>query len=230
MQQDSVSLRLKEYLSVKGMNAKDFERITGLGNGTAARLSNSTRQTTYDRIAKSAIDLNPEWLRTGEGKMLKTPEANATLLGAAQSAQSESAAAVRFFEVRPTATFQEFCAGSAEGISTIEVIPQGNERLDDSYCVFQVTGDSMAPQIQNRARVLCQEVLNSKWFSLDNCVVVIAYADKFVIKRIVKNHLQTEDWLRLASDNPDYPEQQTVWLADIRCIFRAKRVISSDII
>ena len=114
--------------------------------------------------------------------------------------------------------------------STTNIVPAPGEILDESYCVFQVRGESMAPQIQPRARVLCQEVPPTKWHTLFDCVVVIAYADKFVIKRIATNHLQAEDYLVLASDNPDYPQRETVQLADIRAIFRAKRIISSEIV
>lgn len=32
------------------------------------------------------------------------------------------------------------------------------------------------------------------------------------------------------SDNPEYPARETVQLSDIRAIFKAKRIISQDII
>ncbi len=44
--------------------------MCGLSNGTAARLRESTRQSTLNRIANSC-DLNIEWLLTGEGEMLR---------------------------------------------------------------------------------------------------------------------------------------------------------------
>ena len=69
MKQDAVAGRLKEYLDAKGWPAKEFEKRTGLGNGTASKIGETTRNTTYDRISKSPVDLNVEWLRTGEGEM-----------------------------------------------------------------------------------------------------------------------------------------------------------------
>ena len=181
-----------------------------------------------NKFIELAPEINRDWLITGEGEMLNNIPANAAFIGTARSAISEHTIPVRFFEVAPSATFREFMAADVAP-SRLDIIPALHEAIDDSYCVFQVHGESMAPQIQNRACVLCQEILNSKWHSLTHCVVVIAYADKFVIKRIIKNHLQTENFLILASDNPDFPQRECVQLADIRCIFQAKRIISSPI-
>ena len=88
----------------------------------------------------------------------------------------------------------------------------------------------MAPQIQNHARILFQEIKPTKWHELRDCVVAIAYADRFVIKRIVKNELMTANYLMLASDNPDYPTRETVQLSDIRAVFQALRIIYSKIV
>lgn len=162
--------------------------------------------------------------------MQKSVESNAELVGVATKAIDEVTVPVRFFEVTPTATFQEFCVGVSEEPDTTYIIPRPNEQLDESYCVFEVYGDSMAPQIQSRARVLCQEISPSRWHYLSECVIVIAYKDRFVIKRLDTNHLSTENYMVLSSDNPDFPVREKVWLADIRAIFKAKRIISSDIV
>lgn len=61
--------RLAEYLKVKSLTNRDFERLCALSNGTAARLRETTRKSTFDRIA-NACDLNIDWLRRGEGNMI----------------------------------------------------------------------------------------------------------------------------------------------------------------
>ena len=182
------------------------------------------------KILTAFPEINPDWLFTCKGEMLRSQDSNGLFIGNATPVISEDTVTIRYFEVTPTATFQEFCSGASESPTTINIIPINNEVLDDSYCVFEVSGESMAPQIQNHSRVLCQEVSPSRWHNLSECVVVIAYADKFVIKRIVLNHLSTENYIVLASDNPEFPTRETVQLSDIRAIFRAKRIISQDII
>lgn len=63
--------RLKSYLDYKELTYKQFESICGLGNGTAARISDKTRETLLNRISIGCPDLNTSWLMTGEGDMLR---------------------------------------------------------------------------------------------------------------------------------------------------------------
>ncbi len=220
--------RLKEYLSVKCLSVRAFERACGLSNGVAGRIGTTTNQSTLRKIEQNS-DLNTNWLLTGEGQMLKSLESNVAYLGGVKKAIAEETVAVRYFEVSPTATFQEFCEGMNEAPDTLNVYPESNEVLDETYCAFNVWGDSMAPQIHSNTRVLCREIPPTRWHNLSECVIVIAYSDKFVIKRLAANHLSSEDYIVLASDNPDYPKRDIVQLADIRAIFRAERIISSKI-
>lgn len=226
----SLKSRLLEFIKYKDITVQKFEQIVGLSNAAVAKMGDNTRKSTIDKISNKFPELNRVWLLTGEGSMLGAIEPNAELIGVAHKAIMEDTIPVRFFEVNPTATFQDFCSGDDEVPTSINIIPARGEVLNESYCVFQITGESMAPQIQPHARVLCNEVPPTKWHSLKDCIVVIAYADKFVIKRIVANRLSTENYLILASDNPDYPARETVQLSDIRAIFRAQRIISSQIL
>lgn len=221
--------RLLEFIKYKGLTVQKFEQSVGLSNAAVAKMGNNTRRGTIDKISNRYPELNKVWLLTGEGDMLKV-ESNAVLVGAPIKAMAEETVPVRYFEVTPSATFQEFCAGMSEAATTINIIPMANESLDDSYCVFEIMGESMSPQIQPRAKVLCQEIPPTRWHSITGGVIVIAYADRFVIKRVIVNRLPTEDFIELASDNPDYPQREIVQLSDIRAIFRANRIISSQIV
>ena len=157
-----------------------------------------------DKILAAYPQFSKLWLITGEGEMLNSykMESNAELVGIAKAASLDELPMVRFFEVTPTATFQEFCAGMSEEPSMINIMPMHGEHVDDSYCAFEIYGESMAPQIQNGARVLCQEIRPTKWHTIRSGVVVIAYGNEFVIKRIIKNDLDQDNTLTLGSDNP----------------------------
>lgn len=66
-----VQERLKQFLQSKNLTYKQFELVCGLGNGTAARIGENTRDTILLRISKAFPDFNTHWLMSGEGDMLR---------------------------------------------------------------------------------------------------------------------------------------------------------------
>lgn len=63
--------RASAFLKYKGINAADFERISGLANGMLKKLGDKTRHQTFVRISNAFPELNIDWLRTGQGDMLR---------------------------------------------------------------------------------------------------------------------------------------------------------------
>lgn len=226
----SVKERLTAYLDYKGVNKSEFGRRIGVSSAFISSMRKSLQPDKIASIQKEFPDLNTTWLLTGEGEMLQQDlGANATLLGKPTIEIRENLVDVKFYQVTPTATFKDYCQGMQENPDFISILPISGETIDDTSCVFEIHGDSMAPQIQDKAKVLCREIPPTRWHLLSDCVVVIAYAEKFVIKRIAKNRLDSESYLVLESDNPDVPGAESVQLADIRCIFKAERIISQRI-
>lgn len=225
----SLKDRITKFIEYKDISRSTFEKSCGLSNAYTRNIKENIGSAKLEQILNAYPELNRVWLLTGEGAMLRYPESNASPVGGAVQVISESLTPVRFFEVTPTASFQEFCVGVSERPSSIGVQPEHGEDLDDSYCVFEIHGESMAPQIQPNAKVLCREIPPTKWHMLKEGVVAIAYADKFVIKRIIKNAIDSNGYVILGSDNPAFVGTATVQLSDIRAIFQAKRIISSQI-
>ncbi len=221
--------RLKEYIKYHKMTVAEFERLVGLSNGAVNNMTDRTRQSTYERLSKRLPDLNIYWLRTGKGNMLIENEGNAKFIGVPVKPMAEDMVQVRYYEISPTASFVEFCSGQSEYSDTISVVPMRGDDIDDESCVFKIRGESMAPQIQSGALVLCTEISPTRWHQLEDVVVVTAYADKFVIKRIIENELDSKNFFVLASDNPDFGDEEKVALCDIRCVFLAQRIISQKI-
>ena len=233
--ENSVKQRLIEFLKYLKMGQNKFEKLVGISNGYIAHLKANPSPEKINMICSVYPELNVDWLLTGEGEMLKPKEqktdGNAEMVGRAfrASTPDEGVANVRFFAVTPTATFQEFCDGESEDPEYIPVIAPANEYIDESSCVFEIHGESMLPMIPDKARVLSREIPPTKWHNISEGVIVIAYRDRFVIKRVIKNRLGNDDYLIIASDNPDYPGEETVFRADIRCIFQARQVLSYPI-
>lgn len=59
------------YLSSKHLSVKAFEKACGLSNGAVSKMGDNTRRSTIDKISTIFPDLNPAWLLTGEGQMLR---------------------------------------------------------------------------------------------------------------------------------------------------------------
>lgn len=231
----TIKERIEIFIERQGIKRSAFEKSCGFSNGYIRNLKENPSASKIEDILKSYPDLSRIWLLSGEGEMLKPKDegatANARMLGGAFSASrpDEGVVNVRFFQISPTATFKEFCEGASETPESIPVVGPAGEDIDDDYCVFEIEGDSMSPQIPDKARVLCREVKASRWHNITSGVIVIAYADSFVIKRVVKNRLAAEDYIIIASDNPDYPGEVLVERARIRAIFEARQVLSFPI-
>lgn len=219
---------LKRYFRDKALTQIDISKKLGVSKQYVNSLLSGSRPFGKKQAKKweDAFGISCAWLLTGGGEMLITQKKDsAKLEGAASRAISENLISVRFFEITPTASFNDFYGSESEESASIQVVPRPDETLDDSYCVFEIHGDSMAPQIQNRARVLCREISPTKWHSLSSGIIVIAYGDRCVIKRIIDNRITDMNYIELASDNPEYTDTDKAQLADIRCVFRAVRVI-----
>ena len=138
MSDNCVAERLKQYLEFKGLTPKDFERITSLGNGTSSKLSPNTRSTTLRRIERSGVDLNVNWLMTGEGEMLI--QGSNLLSGQAQSRTDDRL--IPFYDVETTGGFNGLMSGSDEGELVGYVQPGGWFDGRETAAIRHV-GDSM---------------------------------------------------------------------------------------
>ena len=231
----SIKERIEIFIEKQGIRRSAFEKACGFSSGYTRNLKENPSATKIEDILKAYPDLNRVWLLSGEGEMLR-PDAKdagdrAEMLGMPfpASTPEEGVSSVRFFSVTPSASFQDFCCSESERPEYIPVIAPPGEHIDESSCVFEVHGDSMLPQIPDHAKILCREISPSRWHQVYDGVVVIAYADRFVIKRVVKNRLAAEDFIVIGSDNPDCPGRETVARADIRCMFQARQILSSPI-
>lgn len=69
--------RIKEYIDYKGVNNSTFEKEVGMSNGSFASQLKNNKTIGVDKlenILKIYPDINPSWLLTGQGSMLKTQE------------------------------------------------------------------------------------------------------------------------------------------------------------
>ncbi len=70
----SVKERIKLFLEYKGMSQSAFEKRCGLSNGYVNNFRKSISDDILQKVVLTFPELNPVWLRMGEGKMLLKEE------------------------------------------------------------------------------------------------------------------------------------------------------------
>lgn len=166
--------RFLAYLEYKGIKKAAFEKDAGFGNGFVDKMGNNTRTTTLDKVSIFCPDLNINWLRTGEGEMLKTT-------GASPSAPGTR---VPFYKDMPVS------AGKAE---LMELDAEENTvgfinitGVTGKYA-FPVIGCSMEPVIHPGDIVVVDEL--NQWDKIDPDKIYLVFTHD---DRMIK-HLETDE-------------------------------------
>src|SRR5690606_37375709 len=75
----SVLQRLKQYVDYKGLTIQKFEKVVGFSNGAFATQLKKDKSIGSDKLENILInypELNPEWVLTGKGYMIKAYNQN----------------------------------------------------------------------------------------------------------------------------------------------------------
>lgn len=204
--------RLSEYLELKSLTFKDFERMCGLSNGTAARLRETTRQSTFNRIANSC-DLNIDWLLTGEGEMLNSA------YSAGSVADSGIPARIPLI---PASAF----AGGVEGFAPEAISLRNCESVVSPVAgaeyAIPITGDSMEPDYADGSIAYIRRINEVAFIPWGHTVVLDTENGAF-IKRIYPDD-SMEDYVWARSINPAYPPMHI----PKKSIFRIFRVLGTS--
>lgn len=79
---ENIMGRIKQYLDFKGISNRQLELSTGMSNGSFSSQLKRNKTIGVDRlenILNTYGDINPEWLLTGKGSMLKTNNTSVAL-------------------------------------------------------------------------------------------------------------------------------------------------------
>lgn len=134
--------RLNEYLREKSLTFRDFERTCNLSNGTAARLRETTRKSTFDKIAISC-DLNIDWLLTGEGEMLN--DSNVLLEGNIEPSKPEyNSRMIPFYDAETTGGYNGLVSSSTNDAQLMGYIHPGGWFDGRETAAIRHVGNSMS--------------------------------------------------------------------------------------
>lgn len=226
---------IHSILQYEDISASSFAKKIGIHPTQIYDLQSGKTKRISASIGNKILSINPNynlsWLLTGEGNMLNN-SSNAKEMGSVYSVseKDDEVVTVDFVPISAHATFIENLEINSSEFDKISFVPNSSaERLDaEKYKVFEVEGSSMSPTLADGALILAKEIPEKSWHYAEG-VVVAVYSEFVVVKRVLKNDLLSGNTLVLGSDNEKYG-QMTIPLSDIRAIYKAKRIISSDII
>lgn len=193
--------RLQYYMSEKDINDNKLTVDAGLSVGLIGKAKKTGKAMTSANIEKILLaypELNPEWLLTGKGSMIKEQSASTLNLNNTQSPKP--------IETRPRIPF-DAAAGSLSIVtqsateSQCELRPV-NPSLPDYDFSILVKGDSMEPDFRSGDEIACKLRRTNSSFIRWGEPYVIDSHDGVVLKRIFDNG----DSIRCHSNNPAYPD------------------------
>ncbi len=224
--------RIKQYIDYKGITNQNFEKQVGFSNGAFASQLKNNRTIGVDKLENILIafpELNPEWLLTGNGEMIKTKsKENATFLngginGGVKGGEPnvKKTHAIELAE-KPTNTGIEANNLGNAGIPLIPidamagfgtgavqvmhydtskyVVPEFAELNVDF--MIRVKGSSMVPKYNSGDLVACKKLVITDIFFQWNKVYVLDTEQGALIKRVKKG--SRDNYILLISDNKNY--------------------------
>ena len=192
--------RILQYLDCKGIDKRGFFTQTGIKRGLldADKLQSSVSDISIAKILATFPDINPDWLLTGQGSMLRethliTPSTNLDRRGAP------------YYNVDFTGGFDLiFNDQSTLPAFYIDFTPYNKEGV--IWC--NLTGHSMEPELSNGDIIAMKELTTPVAYFPAGEIYGIVTDEYRTVKRIAKS--PKEGYVRLIPTNhaPEYSEQE----------------------
>lgn len=204
---EKIKDRLQVFLASKELTAKAFEEKCGLGNGTCAAISDKTRSTTFNRISKGFPELNIEWLKTGEGEMLKSDNSSFEI------ANTEDGASTPDYKLIPLINIDS--VGGVHSENLLSTSEQFIERLipftgakEGDKAIYH-SGESMMPTIPPGSILQIRRVDDwQEYFGYGSTFVLWLRDDRRITKQIMRYPDEPDKYVMCHSHNPEYGDER----------------------
>lgn len=186
--------RILQYLDFKDISKYKFYQDTGLSNGILSQNNGLSEENTL-KVLSYFSDINPTWLLTGEGEMLRVGKAdNIVKVKPKELSKPKS---IPLIPINAVAGFGagEFVINESD-IERRYVIAE----FDKADFMIRVSGNSMIPYYLNGDILACQHILEINFIQFGR-VFVIDTEQGVLVKRLHKS--KNEDEIICYSDNKE---------------------------
>ena len=207
--------RIKDFIDFKGVSVRKFEETTGFSNGAFASQFKNNKTIGVDKVENilhAYPEINPDWLLTGNGQMLKNGDGNISVK------ESRTQYGQKSIPLLPLEAFAGLGESNIAGVDfdTIEErydVPLFyNIRVD---FMINVRGSSMYPKYSSGDVVACRLVDDLLFVQWNKIYVIDTISQGIIMKRLKKS--KTDGNIVCKSDNNEYDEFE-VPMNDIRNI------------
>lgn len=188
------------YLDNKGITKYKFYKETGIARGVLDQDTGMSEENTA-RFISYYSDVNPIWLLTGNGRMLKDGYTIDTEINTACDSVPEYKKRTEGIPLIPINAMAGYMKGE------IQVLEYECERyvvpaFKEADFLIRVKGDSMYPKYSSGDIVACKKLLLNDLFFQWNKVYVVDTTQGALIKRIKKG--SDNEHITICSDNMSY--------------------------
>ena len=235
----SVKERIKRFIEAEGLSAAAFEKEIGASNGYVNSISKSIGIDKLNLVLEKYPNLNLEWLITGKGTMLKNKTLSTTpkvevippvrvegkdLMPKVVVVDDQDEERIPLVPVYAQAGY----LSGYDDCSYIETLPAYSlpTLRNGTYRMFQVSGLSMFPTLQDGSYVVGKFVEDWQSLTSNRVYVVVTQNDGIIVKRVI-NSIEKYGTLYCKSDNRTYPHI-SVHLSEVKEVWECKMHLSFE--
>jgi len=184
--------RLLEFLAYLGMGQTKFEEKVGLSRGLINKIKGNISLDSLKKITNAYPELNENWLRSGNGEMMKSDSTN-------EKEKEKDSRLISLYNVSGAAGYGSF----DEMISKEKIIGQYliPDFRDIDWMIY-VNGSSMYPKYSSGDIIACRVLYESRFIQWGKVYVVATKEQGMLVKRLKKS--ENEDYITAVSDNKAY--------------------------